>query len=819
MESGKVATPGEGVGSPQHDTTTRLRRDNLQERTIHQEYAVKSKMIDVEGKVQTMWEDLLYNCSHSHPSDVMPMLAWFPKFLRNPLPCVLKDVICGITITAIVVPQGMAYGMLAGLPPVNGLYTAMLPTLGYTIFGTCMHLSIGPFALISMLTAEGINGLVDDPENNPEEAVEAARQLAFFSACMLALLGILRLGFIGTFLSDPVLSGYQTAVSIIIPTSQLKHAFQATVKRANYIETVRQLVERIAEGDINGVSFVIFLVSFALIYVIQMINKKKPCDFLKKFPLPAELIVTVLSTLVCFLADFADTQNVRVTGKIPEGLPKMRMPELGKYPIDKLLPPVAMISLMTYITAMSVSKTFARKFNYEVDNNQELMAFGWSNFLGSFSSCYPAAASLSRTAVVGSSGAATPLHNVWMVVMLGIVLSFCGPLIETLPNAALAAIVVMAFKSLLLGGFEEFKNTWRVSPPDCLMWSIAFWSTLCTDVTMGIAIAVIADIFYLFFKTTRPTYAVMGRLAKSRSIYCNRKHFEEVDPVPGVMIFRFDAPLHFANREVFLGFLMRELRLHDEEMNGGHVCREGIVRTSHFWSHLNELASAFKSGFLTPKKGGEDGEVKRIKAIVLDCSPMNHIDITAARALDKLRMELQNRECRLILAHVKFVCYNMLQKHGLFVSKEGKEEFDVVCFRELHAAVLEGEGKLRENHQTPLSLDNSDREKPGLVKKFTKSLAESFGISKPKPTMKRSTTSWEELSGKGYMGACEDATVVSGEQKYSEMDIEDLVGAIVNAKFQDAQTETAEGELYAEHLPASFATTWRRRPPPEIVQL
>merc|ERR1719161_315381 len=183
-----------------------------------------------------------------------------------------------------------------------------------------------------------------------------------------------------------------------------------------------------------------------IIIGIQKINGSGKVRVLKKFPLPAELLLVVIMTAVSYLADFSseDGLGISVLGKIPEGLPAFNLPDFSKL-IDQfgvLAAPAIVVSLMTYITAMSVSKTFARKFNYEVDNNQELIALGASNLLGSISGCYPAAASLSRTAVVGSSGAASPMHNVWTVFLLALVLLFCGPLLENLPKPSLAAIVV-----------------------------------------------------------------------------------------------------------------------------------------------------------------------------------------------------------------------------------------------------------------------------------------------------------------------------------------------------------------------------------------
>jgi len=526
---------------------------------------------------------------------------------------------------------------------------------------------------------------VPDPGADPGAAVAAAGVIALLSGLVLLAMGLLRLGFIATFLSDPVLSGYSTAVSVIIPTSQLKYAFQVKVPHGTFIQTCKGLVTEILKGHIHIFALGIFLASLVIILVLQAVNRSKRFPCLKKFPIPAELLVVVLSTAACRLC--VSATGVSVLGEIEQGLPHFELPQLDRFDIEKLISSVLIVSLMTYVTAMSVSKTFARKFGYEVDNNQELLALGFSNIVGSLSSSFPAAASFSRTAIVGSSGAATPLHNLWTVLILALVLLFCGPLIASLPHAALAAIVAVSFKSLLLNGFEEMRKCWRVSVSDFMMWSVAFWSTLSTNVTIGIAVAVGADVLFLFWKSTMPSYSVLGRLKGTERLYRSRHHFVEAQAIRGLMIFRFDESLHFANREVFATKLRQELRAHDAELNA-----TSPSESASFWSSLLSLGGSL----LQMRPGLQDHETpkKAVTAIVLDFSPMSHIDISGIRTLEKLRAALSVRGTRIILAHCKYVCYQRLFGMGFFDAFEASRRFDVVCFRDLHDAVLFAEGRL-----------------------------------------------------------------------------------------------------------------------------
>lgn len=605
----------------------------------------------------SVWSSL--SCS---PSQVFPVLAWGPKLCAKDLPsALLQDMLCGLTVASIVVPQGVAYGALAGVPPIYGLYTAVVPPLIYTLTGTCMHLAIGPFALIAILTAEGVHAAVPDAETNFADAIMAAQMLSLLVGLMLLGAGILRLGFIATFLSDPVRIGYTTAVSIVIPTTQLKWAFQVEVPRGTFFETMWHIALQVQDKGVVWEALAIFFMSFGSIYAIQRLNGSGAIACLKKIPLPAELIVVILSTVLVALLGLDG--RVSTLGELPIGLPSLGAPDFGRFSLANLLPSALIIAIMTYITAMSVSKTFGRRFHYEVDNNQELVSLGLSNIAGAFSSCFPAAASLSRTAVTGQVGAASPLHGVFTVVMLVGVLLFAGPLLKTLPMAGLAAIVVMAFKSLLLGGYQELQDAYRVSNSDFLLFNIAFWSTLIMGVTNGIAIAVICNIMFLLWQSTHPAFMVLGRMKGQQDFFRDRTRYTEAMAVPGVLIFKFGSPLHFANREVFATGLWNALLAQDRE--------------AYSMEDLEDLA--------------EEREGK-VKLVVVDLSQVSHIDMSGARTVEKLRETLVHRDTKLVFADTQPAVYQMLSDMGLFQFQDAN--YDVVCFVRLADAVRYAEGEL-----------------------------------------------------------------------------------------------------------------------------
>lgn len=602
----------------------------------------------------------LVRALHTTTTQAVPSLGWLPQVLRrSPLP----DILCGVTVAAVVIPQGIAYSVLAGLPPIYGLYTAVLPPLAYMLFGTCMHLVVGPFAIIAHLSAQGVAAVVPEPHEDPAAAVAAASMLALLSGLLLLGLGLLRMGSLATLLSDSVLSGYCTAVSIIIPTAQLKYAFQVTVHRGTFLQTVAAIAQQVGHGRTNFAALAVFTVSICTIAAVQYLNGAGRIAVLSRFPIPAELVVVVLSTLVCSGFGLGDPQGPGVTllGRIPEGLPTFRLPDIHRFNLSQLAPAAAIIAVISYIASMSASKTFGRKYGYEVNNNHELVALGLANVAGSISSCFPAAASLSRTAIAASCGAASPLHNVFTVGILLLVLQYLSPLLEGLPLAALAAIVVMAFKNLLLEGLAEMRNNWRVSTSDFLIWNVALWSTLLTDVTIGIFISVAANLLDVLWRTARPPHAVLGRVEGTPHLYRDRRYFPQAHPVNGLMIFHFDGPLHFANRDVFTTALWDELHAHDMELSSAQALQHAGTN--------------------------------KVTAVILDCSQMSHIDVSAVRMLEKLRGDLASRATRLLLARCKHQCHRKLADMGLFEPRTDALH-EALCFTELPEAVGFAEGRL-----------------------------------------------------------------------------------------------------------------------------
>lgn len=639
----------------------------------------------------------LFRCFHAR--SFCPALVWLKNVSRHSL---LKDFLCGLTVAAVVIPQGMAYGMLALLQPVYGLYTAILPAAGYTMTGSCMHLSVGPFALISMLTASAIEVVVPFPEQDPEGAAAAASVVAFLAGVALLVFGFFRLGFIATFLSDSVLSGFCTASALIIPVSQLKYAFQVSIPRGDFLLTLQSLAEEIVAGHTNYVALAIFSLSLVGIIAIQKFNQKPPscvAGVIKKFPVPAELLIVIISTAACYFLDLGECVDdsgpcVKLLGPIQGGLPSLKLPQLHRFNLRSLIQPSLLVALMTYIISISVAKTFGRKYKYDVDNDQELIALGCANLFGCISSCYPASASLSRTAIVGQVGSMSAMHNIFTALILAVMLMYLMVLVEPLPLAVLAAIVIMAFKSLLLNGITECREAYRVSFPDFMVWQIAFWATLTQTVSTGLLAAVCGDMLHLFYRATRPSYDVLWRMNLKETSYRPRQHVQDASPIKNTVVLRVNAAMNFANREVYSEIFSSEIKESEEKAVRDSEGKR--TRKTHNPSEREGMELKFNklSSFFSGSSQHDSIPIEsRCTCLIWDAAPVTHIDMSACRTLDKLRRELCTRGTRIVIVHLNEECHRKMEDMGIFEPFEETGMYDIICFRELHEAVLWTEGR------------------------------------------------------------------------------------------------------------------------------
>lgn len=467
----------------------------------------------------------------------IPLLSWLPHYDQANL---RGDLSAGLTVGVMLIPQGMAYAMLAGLPPIYGLYASLVPLLLYALFGTSRQLAVGPVAMVALMVAAGV-GTIAEP--GTDAYIAYAILLAFMVGMIQLSMGILRMGFLVNFLSHPVITGFTSAAAIIIAFSQLQHLLGIPLPQTNQIHEIVSLAIR----EIEAVNIPTLLLGGASIACILLLKKWK-----KNFP--AQLFVVVLGILIVWLFGL-DEKGVRIVGEIPDGLPAFTKIDIDVDSMHALLPIALAISLVSFMESIAVAKAMAQRHrNYKLDSNQELIGLGAANLGGAFFQSFPVTGGFSRTAVNDQAGAKTGLAAIISAALIGITLLFLTPLFSNLPNAILAAIILVAVFGLI--DAKEMKFLWHTRREDFAMFAVTFFVTLLIGIEEGIATGVVLSLVMVVYRSTRPHVAVLGRLPGTNT-YRNIKRFPQVIQHDDLLIIRFDSQLYFANVEYFKEILQR----------------------------------------------------------------------------------------------------------------------------------------------------------------------------------------------------------------------------------------------------------------------
>ncbi len=528
---------------------------------------------------------------------LLPILSWGPRYNRSDL---RSDLGAGITVGAMLVPQAMAYALLAGLPPAVGLYAATIPVLVYAVFGTSRQLAVGPVAIVSLLTASALGSLV---EEGTAGYLNAAALLALMVGIVHVVLGAGRLGYLVNFLSHSVLVGFTAAAALIIGFSQAKHILGISVERKeHFFETVLEVVDN--ASSTHGATLVVGLVALATLFVLKKLVPR----------IPAALVVVVGSIMAVELLSLED-RGVSVVGDIPDTLPAFGIPDFSGSLIGSLAGTALVITMVGFMESIAVAKVYARRHRYDVEPNAELVGLGAANVAAGFFGGYPVTGGFSRTAVNDTAGARTPLAS---IITAGIVLAtiaFLTPLLYSLPNAALGAIIIMAVIGLI--DVAEMRHIAKVKQSDLIGLGVAFVATLVLGIERGIVVAVVASMLVVFARMSMPHSAVLGHVAGTTS-YRNVERFPEAETVEGIRIVRIDAALSFVN------------------------------------------ATQVKKLLLGQADAGAP------KALVVDASGINDLDATGADMLREVITELDERRVPLHLTDVKGPVRDVLHRAGIW---------------------------------------------------------------------------------------------------------------------------------------------------------
>jgi high affinity sulfate transporter 1 len=687
----------------ENDCQINISRKLLNEREIDERYGFISSKDQLKNR---QCEAIKSICPEPILTDITPPLnkdQW-KTFILTHLPFlsliwnyqlnyIIGDIIAGLTVGTMRIPQSLGYSLLANLPAVYGLYVSFIPVLVYSFFGSSRHLSIGTFAVVSLMVSNAItNVLGDDPdwshclqaENTSTESyinisnssscedikVEIAVTLSFLSGIIMLVMGLMQFGFITLLLSESLISGYTTGAAVHVFTSQLTKIFGIKSDPIRGIFSVPKIWYSVIvdifnwSESVNTATVIISIICLSFLIIITVIDKNllrklnvcccyyskktKSCITTKRIkwfiPFPSALIAVVLATGISYGANLNERYNVDIVKHVPLGFPSITAPNPSLF--LKLLPDAFVISIVTFSVGVSVAQLFAKKFNYTINSNQELLAYGACNIIGSFFSCFNASGSLARSAITVSSGGKTQLtHQISSIIVL-IVFVALGKLFEPLPETILSCIIWVA----LYGTFTQVIDIWRymkLCVYDMLIWIVAFIGTVLLGVDIGLGVGIVFSLGVLVFRTVLPKSCQVGRIPNTE-IYRDIENYELVEPpVGGVVIYRFLAPLCFVNCKVFVrrieivcginntnrtnqessGLLpsLIDKCMKNDEVNGSielEVRNDSVIRRSRSY----EVAV-------------EDNNVTNddnIHTLIIDCSSMSFMDANGVKTLKQV---------------------------------------------------------------------------------------------------------------------------------------------------------------------------------------
>lgn len=516
------------------------------------------------------------------------------------------DVLAGITVSAYLVPQVMAYAVIAGLEPVAGLWAIMAPLLVYAIFGSSKLLSVGPEATCSLMTAAGVAAVVGGA--GPERRAEAAAALAVATGalCLLGYLG--RLGFLAELLSKPVLTGYMAGIALLMIASQLGKTTGVALRADNPLGEVAEFVTRL--GEAHPATLALCVGTLAGLFAMAR--------WLPGWPGP---LLAMLAATAVVAVGHLDTAGVAVVGAIPHGLPGIAVPDLAGLPPGALVVTALGVAVVGYSDNILTARVFAQRAGHDIDSNQEFLALGLANIAGGLSHGFPVSSSGSRTVLAETMGARSQLHS--LVALAGVVATmfFLGPILSAFPSAALAAVVIYAATRLI--DRQEWQRIVRFRRSELILALATAAAVILLGVLPGIAVAIGMSIIDLLRRLAIPHAGILGYVPGLAGMH-DVEDYPNAQQVPGLVVYRYDSPLFFANAE---DFTRRAVSAVDE------------APTPTDWFLLNAEANV-------------------------------QVDLTAVEALDNLRAALADRGILFAMARVKHELFEQLAAAG-FVDKVG----------------------------------------------------------------------------------------------------------------------------------------------------
>ncbi|EFN88552.1 Prestin [Harpegnathos saltator] len=560
------------------------------------------------------------------------------------------------------IPQGMAYALLGNLPPVVGIYMAFLPVLVYFFFGTSKHISIGTFAVVCLMTGKVVTtysttySTVGHVSTNTSDAVsqrledvtnmhtpmQVATAVTLMVGILQVIMYIFRLGIVATLLSETLVNSFTTGAAVYVLISQIKDLLGLKLpKNKGYFQLIFSVIDIFKEVKNANIAAVIVSTISIVVLVINnevlkpRINKK--CSI----PIPIELIAVVGGTLVSRYCDLPKLYDIKIVGHIPTGLPKPEVPSI------ELLPLIAVdsiaITIVSYTITVSMALIFAQRLSYEIDLNQEFLAMGFSNVVGSFFSCMPISASLSRSLIQQAVGGRTQIASVVSCLLLLVILLWIGPFFELLPKCVLASIIVVALKGMFVQA-KQLVKFWKLSKTDAIIWVVTFLIVTLINIDIGLLAGLLVSLVIILLQTIRSYTCLLGHIPHT-DLYLDLDRYKAAKEIQGVKIFRYSGTLNFANNSHFKSVVYKLIG----------ICPQEMIK------RRKKLAE--ESRFLENKDVSEH----EFQCIIMDMSALNYVDPSSVHVLHVIVEEFAQVNIEFYFVNCLGPVFEMINKCDTYI--------------------------------------------------------------------------------------------------------------------------------------------------------
>ncbi|XP_029040905.1 sulfate transporter isoform X1 [Osmia bicornis bicornis] len=600
----------------------------------------------------------------SYFMSAIPIISWLKKYRWKEN--IISDIISGLTVAIMHIPQGMAYALLGNVPPVVGIYMAFFPVLVYFFFGTSRHVSMGTFAVVCLMTGKTVttysvshneiinpnatNATSDHPEEYLYTPIQVATAVTLMVGIYQIVMYIFHLGIISTLLSEPLVNSFTTGAAVYVLTSQIKDLLGLKIPRQKgYFQLIFTLIDIFK--DIQNTNLAAVIVSLITIIVLVCNNEfLKPWASKKcSIPIPIELIAVVSGTLISKYFDLSEKYSIQDVGDIPTGLPTPQIPTF------ELLPLVAIdsiaITMVSYTITISMALIFAQKLNYKIDSNQELLAMGLSNIVGSCFSCMPVSASLSRSLIQQTVGGRTQIASIVSCLILLTILLWIAPFFEPLPRCVLASIIVVALKGMFQQA-NQLVKFWKLSKYDAIIWIVTFLIVVIVSIDIGLLSGIILSLGIILLQSLRPYTCLLGHIPNT-DLYLDLSRFKTAVEIPGLKIFHYCGTLNFANSNYFKSELNKLIGINPQKV-------------------IEQKAKLKEKGIYMDTQDSEDKQ--ELRCIIMDMSALSYIDSSGVSTLHSTIKDFQQIDVHFYFANCTSPIFETIKRcdlylHGKFTLK------------------------------------------------------------------------------------------------------------------------------------------------------